>query len=471
MKKGLIAKLKFLLSRIVRKRNLKKHRVTETKASEEKEDARSCDRKQIIADFLKYVKTGTIKETDEDICTLVRDCRDALVAEGMELGRERVMNDFKQSSSYRQYASSIELAIPANLSAIVDKLMEIVRSEAQQNNESELLRQIDDLNSQVLTLRQQVQEYKEAKSEDADIEVFKAKMKELESSLQTETEGRVSDKKEHCSAMERLEKELTEAKEQELQKVIKEEREQAEIAINKLNEENQERIKDLKKKMKKQLDNVTGERQKIFDDRKNERQMLAYEMQQHIARIYQQLNIAFKNSIGNYKAEGAELIRQAELMYNWFQSDVVAPFQAKDSLPQSEILEIVKQQSIIQIQDRYSLVSRLTRITSYSHISTVWVEWMSKQGVDVNALRMAYSEMLALMGRCKINLVVPTLFSDIYSKKEAYTLNLTFSPIVNLCPPEFDHLKNGDVAIVRDLSHPGFAIEGHIQVNPEILAQ
>lgn len=471
MNKGWMVKLKDLLSRIVRKKNLSEQPATASKASEEKDDAKACNKRRIIAEVLNDVKTGIINDQDELICTLIQDCREFLVAEGMKIGRKRVMNDFMQSSSYRQYASSIDLAMPGNLSVVVDKLIEIVRNEAQPNKELELLSQIDDLNFQVSTLRQQMQEYKESKSDGTEIEVLKDKNTELASLLQAEKDDREKDRNEHESAMEQLKRSLTEAKELEIQQAINEEREQSEIAINKLNEENQEKIKDLKKKMKKQLDNVTAERQKIFDDRKNERQMLAYEMQQHIARIYQQLNIAFNNSIGNYKTEGAELIRQAEFMYNWFQTDVVVPFQAKDSLPQSEIIEIVKQQSIIQVRDRYSLVSRLTRITLYSHISTVWVEWMSKQGMDVNSLRMAYCEMLSLMGRCKINLVVPTLFSDIYNKEDAYSLNLTFAPIVNFCPPDFDHLKNGDVVIIRDLSHPGYAIDGHIQVTPEIFAQ
>lgn len=254
-------------------------------------------------------------------------------------------------------------------------------------------------------------------------------------------------------------------------KARKEEREQNESRIQKIKEDNVKEKEAIQKKMQKLLDQAINDCDEAINGRKGERQMLAYEMQQHIARMYQQLTIAFNSSVGNFKTEGVELIKEAESMYNWYQSAVVTPFQTEESLTQSEIVEIVQSQSIKQVQDKYSLVSRLSRIVAYSQISTMWIEWMSKQGVNALALRMAYNEMCALLGRCKITLVVPSLFSDIYSKNDIYTLNMSFAPIVNFCPGEFDHLKNSDSTIVRDLSHPGYAVDGQIKVGPEVLAQ
>lgn len=254
-------------------------------------------------------------------------------------------------------------------------------------------------------------------------------------------------------------------------KARKEEREQNESRIQKIKEDNVKEKEAIQKKMQKLLDQAINDCDEAINGRKDERQMLAYEMQQHIARMYQQLTIAFNSSVGNFKTEGVELIKETESMYNWYQSAVVTPFQTEESLTQSEIVEIVQSQSIKQVQDKYSLVSRLSRIVAYSQISTMWIEWMSKQGVNALALRMAYNEMCALLGRCKITLVVPSLFSDIYSKNDIYTLNMSFAPIVNFCPGEFDHLKNSDSTIVRDLSHPGYAVDGQIKVGPEVLAQ
>lgn len=251
----------------------------------------------------------------------------------------------------------------------------------------------------------------------------------------------------------------------------KEEREQCESRIQQIEEDNAKEKEAIQKKMQKMLDQAISDCDEVFNDRKGERQMLAFEMQQHIARMYQQLTIAFNSSVGNFKTEGVELITETESMYNWYQSAVVTPFQTEDSLTQSEIVEIVQSHSIKQVQDKYSLVSRLSRIVAYSQISSLWIEWMSKQGVNTLALRMAYNEMLALMGRCKITLVVPSLYSDIYSKNDIYTLNMSFAPIVNFCPTGFDHLKSSDSTIVRDLSHPGYALDGQIKVGPEVLAQ
>lgn len=254
-------------------------------------------------------------------------------------------------------------------------------------------------------------------------------------------------------------------------KARKEEKEQNESRIQKIKEDNVKEKEAIQKKMQKLLDQAINDCDEAINGRKDERQMLAYEMQQHIARMYQQLTIAFNSSVGNFKTEGVELIKEAESMYNWYQSAVVTPFQTEESLTQSEIVEIVQSQSIKQVQDKYSLVSRLSRIVAYSQISTMWIEWMSKQGVNTLALRMAYNEICALLGRCKITLVVPSLFSDIFSKNDIYTLNMSFAPIVNFCPGEFDHLKNSNSPIVRDLSHPGYAIDGQIKVGPEVLAQ
>lgn len=254
-------------------------------------------------------------------------------------------------------------------------------------------------------------------------------------------------------------------------KARKEEREQNESRIQKIKEDNVKEKEAIQKKMQKLLDQAINDCDEAINSRKDERQMLAYEMQQHIARMYQQLTIAFNSSVGNFKTEGVELIKEAESMYNWYQSAVVTLFQTEESLTQSEIVEIVQFQSIKQVQDKYSLVSRLSRIVAYSQISTMWIEWMSKQGVNTLALRMAYNEICALLGRCKITLVVPSLFSDIFSKNEIYTLNMSFAPIVNFCPGEFDHLKNSSSPIVRDLSHPGYAIDGQIKAGPEVLAQ
>lgn len=254
-------------------------------------------------------------------------------------------------------------------------------------------------------------------------------------------------------------------------KARKEEKEQNESRIQRIKEDNVKEKEAIQKKMQKLLDQAINDCDEAINGRKDERQMLAYEMQQHIARMYQQLTIAFNSSVGNFKTEGVELIKEAESMYNWYQSAVVTPFQTEESLTQSEIVEIVQSQSIKQVQDKYSLVSRLSRIVAYSQISTMWIEWMSKQGVNTLALRMAYNEICALLGRCKITLVVPSLFSDIFSKNDIYTLNMSFAPIVNFCPGEFDHLKNSNSPIVRDLSHPGYAIDGQIKVGPEVLAQ
>lgn len=254
-------------------------------------------------------------------------------------------------------------------------------------------------------------------------------------------------------------------------KARKEEKEQNESRIQRIKEDNVKEKEAIQKKMQKLLDQAINDCDEAINGRKDERQMLAYEMQQHIARMYQQLTIAFNTSVGNFKTEGVELIKEAESMYNWYQSAVVTPFQTEESLTQSEIVEIVQSQSIKQVQDKYSLVSRLSRIVAYSQISTMWIEWMSKQGVNTLALRMAYNEICALLGRCKITLVVPSLFSDIFSKNDIYTLNMSFAPIVNFCPGEFDHLKNSNSPIVRDLSHPGYAIDGQIKVGPEVLAQ
>lgn len=254
-------------------------------------------------------------------------------------------------------------------------------------------------------------------------------------------------------------------------KARKEEKEQNESRIQKIKEDNVKEKEAIQKKMQKLLDQAINDCDEAINGRKDERQMLAYEMQQHIARMYQQLTIAFNSSVGNFKTEGVELIKEAESMYNWYQSAVVTPFQTEESLTQSEIVEIVQSQSIKQVQDKYSLVSRLSRIVAYSQISTMWIEWMSKQGINTLALRMAYNEICALLGRCKITLVVPSLFSDIFSKNDIYTLNMSFAPIVNFCPGEFDHLKNSNSPIVRDLSHPGYAIDGQIKVGPEVLAQ
>lgn len=254
-------------------------------------------------------------------------------------------------------------------------------------------------------------------------------------------------------------------------KARKEEKEQNESRFQKIKEDNVKEKEAIQKKMQKLLDQAINDCDEAINGRKDERQMLAYEMQQHIARMYQQLTIAFNSSVGNFKTEGVELIKEAESMYNWYQSAVVTPFQTEESLTQSEIVEIVQSQSIKQVQDKYSLVSRLSRIVAYSQISTMWIEWMSKQGVNTLALRMAYNEICALLGRCKITLVVPSLFSDIFSKNDIYTLNMSFAPIVNFCPGEFDHLKNSNSPIVRDLSHPGYAIDGQIKVGPEVLAQ
>jgi hypothetical protein len=254
-------------------------------------------------------------------------------------------------------------------------------------------------------------------------------------------------------------------------KAREEEREQNESRIQKIKEDNVKEKEAIQKKMQRLLDQAINDCDEAVNGRKDERQMLAYEMQQHIARMYQQLTIAFNSSVGNFKTEGVELIKEAESMYNWYQSAVVTPFQTEESLTQSEIVEIVQLQSIKQIQDKYSLVSRLSRIVAYSQISTMWIEWMSKQGVNALALRMAYNEMCALLGRCKITLVVPSLYSDTYSKNDIYTLNMSFAPIVNFCPGEFDHLMNSQSTIVRDLSHPGYAIDGQIKAGPEVLAQ
>jgi len=426
----------------------------------------------------KQAELNIAYESTKNLNTMIGDLRTQLAAEKDGRDREREEHTDAMELASKQHLLQLE-EINTRHQKDLDHQKSLHEAEKAEwkNQEEQLgkkhLQEINELNAlhqETLDHQKSLHEAEKAEWEHQEKE-FKAKIQKGEKKLKEKLlAAEEAQKRAVQDAVAETEATAKQILDEEI-KARKEEREQNESLIQKIKADNVKQKEAIQKKMQKLLDKAIGDCDEIANDRKGERQMLAYEMQQHIARMYQQLSIAFNSSVGYFKEEGAVLIRDAESMYNWYQSAVVSPFQTEDSLTQSEIIEIVQSQSIMQVQDKYSLVSKLTRITAYSQISSLWTEWMSKQGVNTLALRMAYNEMCALMGRCKITLVVPSLFSDIYSNNEIYTLNVSYTPIVNFRPKEFDHLKNSSTPIVRDLSHPGYALDGQIKVGPEVFAQ
>lgn len=301
--------------------------------------------------------------------------------------------------------------------------------------------------------------------------------KKLEDTIASEKQGRIADR-------EQAEKDKTEAVNQAIletertaQEILNQEiaahqqdNKRAHAEMEQAKKDAATALAQMREMMQSRIDSANQETQDAIDVRQSERQVFAYEMQQHIVRMYQQLSAAFANAVANYQTEGSYLVSNVEQMYDWYQANIVAPFQSEESLSLPLMVETMQQECVRQLTDRYSVASRLIRLVSYSQISTVWVEWMTRQGVDLRSIRIAYGELTSLLGRCKVTLITPSLFIDLYDHKTC-ELDMSFSPIQNYCPEAFDCLSQTTNAVVRDLSTPGYLIDGNLKAMPVVMAQ
>lgn len=379
-----------------------------------------------------------------------------------------------------------------------------VRTEMQQAKEdacAELQQKLDDANDALATAEQKhLEAIKQQKEQHAAAKLqWNEDKKSYEAAIAAEKQGRLDDQEQaKANQKKAVEKAIRETEELN-QEILKDEiskhqlenenakaelaktkadaealllqtKKEAEDQLTRAKEESTTILNSAKAEMQSQIDNALQLSQEAVSERQAERQILAYEMQQHIARLYQQLLNAFSNAVANYKSEGDSLVSEVEQLYNWYQANIVAPFQSPASLTQTQMTGIMQQECLRQLSDRYSIVSRLIRLVAYSQISTLWVEWMTQQGVNLQALRIAYGELTALLGLCKVTLVVPSLFIDPY-KPDTSSLDMSFTPILNYCPKDFDYLTRTEIPVIRDLSNPGYLIDGNLQAIPVVMAQ
>lgn len=120
------------------------------------------------------------------------------------------------------------------------------------------------------------------------------------------------------------------------------------------------------------------------------------------------------------------------------------------------------------LENNYSWVAELLRLSSYSAISPVFVAEVQRSGIPVENLKVAAAETIALMGRYGITLIIPNLFVDPFDG-ENYKLNN--APLISAFYPRgFKEQEEAQRGVIYDMIKAGYAIGGQVQRVPEVSA-
>lgn len=120
------------------------------------------------------------------------------------------------------------------------------------------------------------------------------------------------------------------------------------------------------------------------------------------------------------------------------------------------------------LENNYSWVAELLRLSAYSAISPVFVAEVQRSGIPVENLKVAAAETIALMGRYGITLIMPNLFVDPFDG-ENYKLNN--APLISAFYPRgFKEQEEAKRGVIYDMIKAGYAIGGQVQRVPEVSA-
>lgn len=173
------------------------------------------------------------------------------------------------------------------------------------------------------------------------------------------------------------------------------------------------------------------------------------------------------NADNNYHNTTMHLAQKFTSFINWFDRNILQG-EASEARDVEGLYRLMQDTFRRDLENTYSWVAELLRISSYSAISPLFLNEIKRSGIPVDSLKIAASETIALLGRYGITLIIPNLFVDDF-ERENYKLNN--APLINsFYPKGFKEQMVAKRGVIYDMIRPGYAIGGQLQKVPEVSA-
>jgi hypothetical protein len=152
---------------------------------------------------------------------------------------------------------------------------------------------------------------------------------------------------------------------------------------------------------------------------------------------------------------------------NWFDRNILQ-CEAEESRNVDGLYNLMQDTFRRDLDNSYSWIAELLRISSYSAISPLFLNEFKRSGVPIDSMKIAASETVALLGRYGISLIMPHLFVDDFERDN---FKLNNAPLINAFYPQgFNEQEVARRGVIYDMIRPGYAIGGQVQKVPEVSA-
>ncbi len=173
------------------------------------------------------------------------------------------------------------------------------------------------------------------------------------------------------------------------------------------------------------------------------------------------------NADNNYHNTTMHLSQKFNSFINWFDRNIMQG-EASEANTVDGLYQLIQDSLRRDLENNYSWVVELLRLSSYSAISPLFLNEVKRSGIPVDSLKIAASETMALMGRYGITLVMPNLFVDDFERDN---FKLNNAPLINSFYPQgFNEQQFAKRGVIYDMIRPGYAIGGQVQKVPEVSA-
>ncbi len=173
------------------------------------------------------------------------------------------------------------------------------------------------------------------------------------------------------------------------------------------------------------------------------------------------------NADNNYHNTTMHMAQKFTSFMNWFDRNILQ-CEAEESRNVDGLYNLMQDTFRRDLDNSYSWIAELLRISSYSAISPLFLNEFKRSGVPIDSMKIAASETVALLGRYGISLIMPHLFVDDFERDN---FKLNNAPLINAFYPQgFNEQEVARRGVIYDMIRPGYAIGGQVQKVPEVSA-
>ena len=173
------------------------------------------------------------------------------------------------------------------------------------------------------------------------------------------------------------------------------------------------------------------------------------------------------NADNNYNNTTMHMAQKFASFMNWYDRNILQG-EAEESRNVDGLYNLIQDTFRRDLENTYSWIAELLRISSYSAISPLFLNEFKRSGIPIDSMKIAASETVALLGRYGISLIMPHLFVDDFERDN---FKLNNAPLINAFYPQgFNEQEVARRGVIYDMIRPGYAIGGQVQKVPEVSA-